>query len=154
MRLKWSSTVLLLALVVLLGVFAVACGEGSNGQSEKQQQEKQQQGKAPREREGGRTGKGTAPDRKIALGKAAGVNPENRRLILDQIKGRKMSFRIGLSTKITLDNKEAKLSDVKEGQQARITYIVKNELNRAREVDVFSDENAPVNGESKRSGDR
>lgn len=133
MHLKRWSTMLLLALFVSLEVAAVGCGGGGSDQ-----QSGQQQGK-PAEEQGGKTGKkGSVSESKIALGKVASVDAENKRLVLDQIRGRQMSFKTGGATGITLTDKQAELSDVKEGQQAQVRYTVRNGLNRAREVDVFS----------------
>jgi hypothetical protein len=124
---------LLLALFVSLEVTAVGCGGGGSDQ-----QSGQQQGK-PAGEQGGKTGKkGSVGESKIAIGKVASVDAENKRIILDQFRGKQMSFKTGGGTRITLTDKQAELSDVKEGQQAQVRYTVRNGLNRAREVDVFS----------------
>ena len=41
------------------------------------------------------------------------------------------------TTSITLGGKEAKLEDLKKGQQAQVEYVERNERNRARSVRLF-----------------
>ncbi len=52
-----------------------------------------------------------------------------------------MNFKITKNARIQLDGKPAELSDAQEGQQAQIEYVVRNERNRTRAVQLF-----PVGG--------
>jgi hypothetical protein len=49
-----------------------------------------------------------------------------------------LRFKLNQNTTVTLDNEKAELADIKQGQQAQITYIVKNERNLARQVALIS----------------
>ncbi len=51
-------------------------------------------------------------------------------------------FRVSKQAKVTLDDKPVELADIKEGQQAQITYVVKNQ-NLAREVVLVGDSGTP-----------
>jgi hypothetical protein len=75
---------------------------------------------------------------KIALGKIVSADLETNRIIVDQHKGRPMSFKVARRAAITLDGDAAELADINKGQQAQIQYVIKNERNRARKVDAFS----------------
>jgi len=55
-------------------------------------------------------------------------------------------FKLTKQAKITLDNKPVELADIEEGQQAQITYIVKNQ-NLAREVVLIGGGASPEAGE-------
>ncbi len=55
-------------------------------------------------------------------------------------------FKLTKQAKITLDSKPAELADVKEGQQAQITYVVKNQ-NLARQVVLVGEGGTPAAGE-------
>ncbi len=48
-----------------------------------------------------------------------------------------MSFRVGKTTKIMLKRREVELSSLKKNHHVQVAYIVRNELNRAREVNIF-----------------
>ena len=48
-----------------------------------------------------------------------------------------VAFRLANETSITLGGKEAKLEDMKKGQQAQVEYVERNERNRARSVRLF-----------------
>ena len=104
-------------------------GDGSSGGTKKQ---------------GGEAAKKGVPATKIALGTVRRVNleGESRRLVLkpstNEQSKKAIPFRITKHATITLDDEKAELADIKEGQQAQISYIVKNEHNRAREVKLFS----------------
>lgn len=51
-------------------------------------------------------------------------------------------FKLTKQAKITLDNEPVELADIREGQQAQITYVVKNQ-NLAREVVLVGDGGVP-----------
>ena len=60
-----------------------------------------------------------------------------------------MPFKIGKQATITLDDEAAELADMKEGQEAQIRYVVREEVNLAREVTLISGEGAtPGAGEN------
>jgi hypothetical protein len=130
---KRSSTALLLASLLLLGVFVAAgCGGGSEEQPDERRQSRTPQ------KQGDEAGKQPTLQVKIALGKIVSADLETNRIILDQLKGRTMSFKVARRAPITLDGESAELADIKKGQQAQIQYVINNERNRARKVDAFS----------------
>ena len=62
---------------------------------------------------------------------------------------KRMPFKIVPNATITLDDEVAELADIKDGQQAQVTYVVRNEVNRAREVTLISGgEGSPGGGEN------
>jgi hypothetical protein len=132
------STTLFLAGVILLAGLLVGCGEGG-GKSGDGSRGAGSGGK--KEQDGGVIKKG-GPNAKIALGTVRSVNPESRKLILEpssavQGEGPK-PFKIAKNATVTLDDREAELADIEEGQQAQITYIVRNDVNVARQVALIS----------------
>jgi hypothetical protein len=136
MRFRGSPVLLLLVVLILLA----GCGGGD--QSGNGGQDDGSPGGA--KKQGGEAAKKGAPATKIALGTVRRVNVEgeSRRLVLkpstNEQSKKPIPFRITKQATITLDDEKAELADIKEGQQAQITYIVKNERYRAREVKLFS----------------
>jgi hypothetical protein len=136
MRLRGAPVLLLLVVLILLA------GCGGDDQSGNGGQDAGSPGGA--KKQGGEAAKKGAPATKIALGTVRGVNVEgeSRRLVLkpstNEQSKKPIPFRITKQATITLDDEKAELADIKEGQQAQITYIVKNERYRAREVKLFS----------------
>ena len=132
-----SVTPFLAAIILLTGLIA-GCGAGDqsgNGGS--------QDGESGGTKEqGGEAAEQGAPRGKIALGTVTRVRPEGRKLVLKSITGEQgtepMTFKIAKQATVTLDEQEAEVADIKEGQQAQITYVVKDELNLAREVTLIS----------------
>ena len=132
---------LFLIAAILLAGFLAGCGGGqSEGES----------GGAG-EQEGGDAAKKDAPETKTALGTIRSVKTESKKIILNRTvvssdtgerKEEPTPFRLTKQAKITLDNKPAELADVKEGQQAQITYVVKNQ-NLARQVVLVGEGGAP-----------
>lgn len=55
---------------------------------------------------------------------------------LHRVRG--LPFKIAKNATVTLDDKETELAQAEEGQPAQITYIVKNEVNVARQVALIS----------------
>ncbi len=137
MRLRESSAIsLLLPLVLcvlLAGLFA-GCGGGSSDQSGNG-------GGNQAQKKGGEAAKKQAPQKKIALGTVRSFHEDRRRLSLRPAANaqskKPLAFKIRKKAEITLAGKKAELSDVKEGQQAQITYVVKNDVNRAITVHLF-----------------
>jgi hypothetical protein len=138
-RTRVSSIALFLLVFILLSGLLAGCGGGGNQSGNGGSQGdgapgegEQQQGGAAQEDAG----------RKIALGTVVSVKPDRRRIVLrptaEVQDGERVTFKVRKNAEITLDNKEAEMADVKEGQRAQIEYIVKNELNRARSVALIS----------------
>jgi hypothetical protein len=69
------------------------------------------------------------------------VNPKTEgfsvRPTIDEQGNKPVAFRLANKTSITLGGKEAKLEDMKKGQQAQVEYVERNERNRARSVRLF-----------------
>lgn len=128
---KRISTALLLALLVVLGVFA-GCGGGGD------EQPKEQQGGTPQKQEGG-NGKAATSEVKIAVGTVKNIKPDKRRLILVQSKVGRLSFKVVRRAAVTLDGEKVELADVKKGQDAQVRYVVLNNRKRARSVSVFGE---------------
>jgi hypothetical protein len=135
-RLRETSAVALilpLALSFMLAGLLAGCGGSSGGQSGGGQQ----QGKA-----GGEAAKKKPLPSKIAVGTVRAYKDDRRRLSLRpaaKVQGQKpLGFKVRKKAQVTLDGKQAELADIQEGQQAQIRYVVKNEINRAIIVQLFS----------------
>jgi hypothetical protein len=140
------SPALFLAMIVLIAGFLAGCGGGDqsgggsqqNGGSQAKQDEnapEKQGGNAPQKQ------RKNAPEKKILFGIVKFVNPKTEGFsVKPTIKkqGEKpVVFRLAQQTRITLGGKEAKLEDMKKGQQAQVEYVVRNDRNRARVVRLF-----------------
>jgi hypothetical protein len=140
------STVLFLATIVLIAGLLTGCGGGDQSGSgsqpdggSKAEQSKNapvEQGEnAPKKR-----GK-NAPKKKILFGTVMFVNPKTEgfsvRPTIDEQGNKPVAFRLANETSITLGGKEAKLEDMKKGQQAQVEYVERNDRNRARSVRLF-----------------
>jgi hypothetical protein len=148
MHLRRPSAVLLLIVSVLLAGLLVGCGGGrdQSGSGGSQGGDGQQQGEAAQGGDGqqqGEAAQGDPPEVKIALGRIIAVVPDRRKIILrpsTEVQGvKRMIFKIKDGAEIALNDQPAEMADVKEGQQAQIEYIVVNEQNRARRVDLITD---------------
>jgi hypothetical protein len=135
-RLRETSAVALILPLVLSFMLAgllAGCGGSSGGQSGGGQQ----QGKA-----GGEAAKKKPLPSKIAVGTVRAYKDDKRRLSLRpaaKAQGQKpLGFKVRKNAQVTLDGKQAELKDIQEGQQAQIRYVVKNEINRAIIVQLFS----------------
>ena len=74
----------------------------------------------------------------MALGNIGSVKLDKNWFVLRMTgEDERMVFRLRENTRITLDGREAKPEDIKKGQQAQISYVVRNERNLAREVTLF-----------------
>ncbi len=122
---------LLFVLLALLVGFAVGCG-GGDDQSESRQQE---DGETVQQ-ENGETGQQAEdrPELKIAPGVVESVDPEAGTLVLQVTRGEPMTFVILPRTKVELDGEAAQLADLREGQSAQVSYVVREGENRARLV--------------------
>jgi len=138
MRLRESSAVSLilpLVLSVLLTGLLAGCGGSSNQSSnDSGDQEQKQEGEAAKKQ---------PLQKKIAIGTVKGFHEDKRRIALrPTVKGQSegpLGFKIRKNAKVTLDGKKAELGDVKEGQQAQIEYVTKNDVNRAVSVEIVGD---------------
>ena len=145
MRLRGLQAALCFKVPVLLVVLIVAGCSGEGDQSGNGGSQGggggsggETQGTAP---QGGAL-QGNAPRAKVALGTIISVNPDRRRIVLrPSVKvqgGKRMVFKVKGNAKISLNDQPAEMAAVKQGQQAQIEYIVKNETNRARAVALIS----------------
>ncbi len=132
----------LVAFILLAGLLA-GCGGGDQSGDGSQDGESggaQKQGGA--EQEGGEAPKKAASAPKIVLGTIKFVNAEKGRVGLEpstDVQGEEaITLKIKKNTTITLDNEQADPTDIKKGQQAQITYVVKSERNLARKVSLIS----------------
>ena len=138
MHQRGLSTVLILATIVLIAAFLTGCGGGDQSGSGSQQDggsKAEQDQNAPKKQ-----GK-SAPKKKILFGTVTFVNPKTEgfsvRPTIDEQGNKPVAFRLAKETSITLGGKEAKLEDMKKGQQAQVEYVERNERNRARSVRLF-----------------
>jgi hypothetical protein len=142
------STVLFLATIVLIGGLLTGCGGGDQSGSGSQQDggSKAEQGKNAPVKQGE-----NAPKKKIVFGTVTFVNPKTEgfsvRPTIEEQGKKPVVFRLANESSITLDGKEAKLEDMKKGQQAQVEYVERNERNRARSVKLFE-----AGGDSKGGG--
>ena len=159
MRLRENSALsLLLPLilsVVLLG-FLAACG---GGQSEGGGQGNKQEGKAAGEAAGkvaNEAAKKEPLQRKMAFGTVRAFKDDKRRLSLRptvNAQGKKpLGFKVRKNAQFTLGGEKAEMEAIKEGQQAQISYVIKNEVNRAVVVNLFEPEEKPSRGGEKETG--
>lgn len=121
-------------LLALLAALYAGCGGGeqSGGPQEDEQQGQQQESKKQ------------AQETKIALGEIARVNPENnRRIVLrpntaaEEQEGGSVVFKVRKNARIVLGGQQAEVGDIEKGQQAKIEYIVENDVNRAVAMELF-----------------
>jgi hypothetical protein len=148
-RLRETSAVSrILALVLSLLLVGLLAGCGGSDQSGGGQQE----GKA-----GGEGAKKEKLSRKVAIGTVRAYKDDRRRLSLrpaSEAQGDKpLGFKVRKKAQITLDGEQAEPGDIEEGQQAQIRYVVKNDVNRAIIVQLFSkQQSGEDNKEKKPSG--
>ena len=151
MHLRSSSAALLLVVSVLLAGLLWGCGGGgdqsgsggSQGGDENQQGEAQQGEAQQGGGEQGQAAQGDPPEAKIALGRVIAVVPDRRKIILrpsaEVQGGERMVFKVRDDAEISLNDQPAEMDGVQEGQQAQIEYIVVDEQNRARRVELIAE---------------
>ena len=138
MHQRGLSTVLFLATIVLIAGLLTGCGGGDQSGSGSQQDggSKAEQGENAPKKQGK-----NAPKKKIVFGTVTFVNPKTEgfsvRPTIDEQGNKPVAFRLAKKTSITLGGKEAKMEDMKKGQQAQVEYVERNERNRARSVRLF-----------------
>ena len=146
MHQRGLSTVLFLVTIVLIAGLLTGCGGGDQSGSGSQQDggSKVEQGKNAPVKQGENAPKKqgkNAPKKKIVFGTVTFVNPKTEgfsvRPTIEEQGRKPVVFRLANETSITLDGKEAKLEDMKKGQQAQVEYVERNERNRARSVKLF-----------------
>jgi hypothetical protein len=146
MHQRGLSTVLFLVTIVLIAGLLTGCGGGDQSGSGSQQDggSKAEQGKNAPVKQGENAPKKqgkNAPKKKIVFGMVTFVNPKTEgfsvRPTIEEQGKKPVVFRLANETSITLDGKEAKLEDMKKGQQAQVEYVERNERNRARSVKLF-----------------
>jgi hypothetical protein len=144
MHQRGISTVLFLVTIVLIAGSLTGCGGQSGSGSQQDGGSKAEQGKNAPVKQGEnapeKQGK-NAPKKKILFGTVTFVNPKTEgfsvRPTIDEQGNKPVAFRLANETSITLGGKEAKLDDMKKGQQAQVEYVERNERNRARSVRLF-----------------
>jgi hypothetical protein len=150
MHQRGISTVLFLVTIVLIAGSLTGCGGQSGSGSQQDGGSKAEQGKNAPVKQGEnapeKQGK-NAPKKKILFGTVAFVNPKTEgfsvRPTIDEQGNKPVTFRLAHETSITLGGKEAKLDDMKKGQQAQVEYVERNERNRARSVRLFDTGGGP-----------
>jgi hypothetical protein len=154
MHQRGLSTVLILATIVLIAALLTGCGGGDQSGSGSQQDggSKAEQGKKGSVKQGE-----NAPKKKIVFGTVTFVNPKTEgfsvRPTIEEQGKKPVVFRLANETTITLDGKEAKLEDMKKGQQAQVEYVERNERNRARSVKLFEASGGSQDGQGgKKTG--
>jgi hypothetical protein len=133
------SLILPLVLSVLLAGLLAGCGGGEQPADQSGGGQKQE-GKAGGAKAGGAKQKRLSG--KIAIGTVRAYKDDKRRLSLrpaNKKQGDKpLGFKVRKHAQVTLDGEKAELGDIQEGQQAQVRYVVKNEVNRATIVQLFS----------------
>jgi hypothetical protein len=125
-----------LVLSLLLAGVLAGCSGGDQSADQSGTGQKQG-GKA-----GGETAKQKRLSGKIAIGTVRAYKDDKRRLSLrpaNKKQGDKpLGFKVRKNAQVTLDGEKAELGDIVEGQQAQVRYVVKNDVNRATIVQLFS----------------
>jgi hypothetical protein len=139
-----SAVSMILPLVLSLLLVALLAGCGGSDQSGGGQQK-------------GKAAKKEKLSRKVAIGTVRAYKDDRRRLSLrpaSEAQGDKpLGFKVRKNAQITLDGEQAEPGDIEEGQQAQIRYVVKNDVNRAIIVQLFSkQQSGEDNKEKKPSG--
>jgi hypothetical protein len=122
------STVVFLATIVLILITSCGGGDQSGNGSQQDGGSQAEQGQ-------------NAPKKKVVFGTVTFVNPKTEgfsvRPTIEEQGKKPVVFRLANESSITLDGNEAKLEDMKKGQQAQVEYVERNERNRARSVRLF-----------------
>jgi hypothetical protein len=149
-RTRVSAAMPFLILLVLHLGFLAGCGgnQSGSGGSQGGEQGGQQQGGGEQQggqQQGGQQQGGEATDEgpsqeKVALGSIESVKPDRRKIVLkpsfEAQGGDRITFKVRQDAQIQVNDQEADLSDIQQGQQAQIGYVINNEVNRARSVQI------------------
>lgn len=148
MRLKETSALSLLLpiLTSLLLVGSLAgCGGGDQSGGDGQEQG---------EKAAGEVAKKESLQRKVAIGTVRAFKEDKRRLSLRPAANaqskKPIGFKIRKNAQITLGGQKAEPQDIKEDQQAQITYVLKNDVNRAVVVHLFEPDGQPSGKDEKK----
>jgi ABC-type Fe3+-hydroxamate transport system substrate-binding protein len=132
-----SAALLFIASILLAGLLAGCAGGGDQAGNGGSQGGEGEQGQAAQ-------GEGTQANAlqfKIALGTIVSVKPDRRKIVLrpsTEQQGDRLIFKVVDDAQITLNDQQAEMADVQEGQQAQIEYVTVNEQNRARTVELIN----------------
>jgi hypothetical protein len=130
------TTVLFLATIVLILITGCGGGDQSGSGSQQDGGSQAEQGQNAPKKQGE-----NAPKKKVVFGTVTFVNPKTEgfsvRPTIEEQGNKPVVFRLANETSITLDGNEAKMEDMKKGQQAQVEYVERNERNRARSVRLF-----------------
>jgi hypothetical protein len=130
------TTVLFLATIVLILITGCGGGDQSGSGSQQDGGSQAEQGENAPKKQGE-----NAPKKKVVFGTVTFVNPKTEgfsvRPTIEEQGNKPVVFRLANETSITLDGNEAKMEDMKKGQQAQVEYVERNERNRARSVRLF-----------------
>jgi hypothetical protein len=144
MHQRGLSTVLFLATIVLILITGCGGGDQSGSGSQQAGGSQAEQGESVPVEQGENAPKKqgkNAPEKKVVFGTVTFVNPKTEgfsvRPTLEEQGKKRVVFRLANESSITLEGKEAKLEDMKKGQQAQVEYVERNERNRARSVKLF-----------------
>jgi hypothetical protein len=144
MHQRGLSTVLFLATIVLILITGCGGGDQSGSGSQQDGGSQAEQGENAPVEQGENAPKKqgkNAPEKKVVFGTVTFVNPKTEgfsvRPTLEEQGKKRVVFRLANESSITLEGKEAKLEDMKKGQQAQVEYVERNERNRARSVKLF-----------------
>ena len=142
---RGPSTALFLAMIVLIAGLLAGCGGGD------QSGNGSQQGGGSQAKQGE-----NAPEKKLLFGNVTFVNPKTEgfsvRPTVNEQGTKPVVFRLAHKFKITLGGQEAKLEDMKKGQQAQVEYIVRNDRNRALNVRLFEGGSSPGEQGAEKTG--
>jgi hypothetical protein len=137
--------ILFFTMFLVLSITLAGCG-GGEGQQKEQQKE---QGDGAAEKK-------DVPEVKIALGTIATVDAEAKRFSLRSTEGaggdgnERIIFKlVKKNPKITLGGQEAQFEDMEKRQQAQVEYVVRNDRNLARVVELFKAGEDEGGGEEK-----
>jgi hypothetical protein len=133
----------LILVLFLLGSLAACGGGGQSGDGGSQGGEQQgeqggdQQGG---EQQAGQAGGGGRPQQKIALGTIESVDPESREVVLapdfEAQGGDQITFKLRKNAVVRVNDQEAELSEVQQGQSAQVEYVTRDDVNRALAVEI------------------
>jgi hypothetical protein len=144
MHQRGLSTVLFLATIVLILITGCGGGDQSGSGSQQAGGSQAEQGESVPVEQGENAPKKqgkNAPEKKVVFGTVTFVNPKTEgfsvRPTIEEQGKKRVVFRLANESSITLEGKEAKLEDMKKGQQAQVEYVERNERNRARSVKLF-----------------
>ena len=165
---RGPSTAHFLATIVLIAGLLTGCGGGDQSGSGSQQDggKRAGQGKntpVKQDKNASKKQDENAPKKKVLFGVVKFVNPKTEgfsvRPTIDEQGKKPVVFRLAKETRITLGGKDAKLEDMKKGQQAQVEYVDRNDRNRARTVRLFEtgkdtpdDQGAPDDQGTEKAG--